>query len=176
MEAPIAGALPLQHHGPLRHEVTPVATRAGNAAQFIKERNDNHCAHLVEITTDSRLSQLRRLGLYTEAFPTNIAHHTDEAESVEDYACATTNVQMYSVGEETEIVSKTFEEATIIGSRWMYKINVEKSIGQPKLVPTALGHPDYKSGASQDFYGRVFRVEVDVGARDAELDRSYSIT
>ena len=48
---------------------------------------------------------------------------------------------MYSVGEETEVVPNTFEETTITGSRWMYKINAEKSIGQPRLVPTALERP-----------------------------------
>ena len=48
---------------------------------------------------------------------------------------------MYSVGEETEVVPNTFEEATIAGSRWVYKINAENSIGQPRLVPTALERP-----------------------------------
>ena len=48
---------------------------------------------------------------------------------------------MYSVGEETEVVPNTFEEATITGPRWVYKINAEKSIGQPRLVPTALERP-----------------------------------
>ena len=51
-----------------------------------------------------------------------------------EYACAATNDQMYSVGEETEVVPNTYEEATITGSRWVYKINAEKSIGQPRLV------------------------------------------
>ena len=89
----------------------------------------------------STLSQLRRLGLHTEAFLTDIAHQTDEAESVVDYGCAATNDQMYSVGEETEVVPNTFEEATITGSRWVYKINAENSIGPPRLVPTALERP-----------------------------------
>ena len=141
VEAPFARPLPLQHHGPSRHQVTPEATRTGNATQSIKERYDNDCTCLVEIATDSTLSQLRRLGLYTEAFLTVIAHQTGEAESVVEYACAATNDQMYSVGEETEVVPNTFEEATITGSRWVYKINAEKSIGQPRLVPTALERP-----------------------------------
>ena len=94
VEAPLAGALPLQHHGPSRHQVTPVATRASNATQFMRERNDNNCTHLVEIITDSTLSQLRRLGLYTESLLINIAHHADKAESVVEYACAATNGQM----------------------------------------------------------------------------------
>ena len=126
MEAPFARLLALQHHGPSR-QVTPEATRAGNATQSIKERDDNDCTRLVEIATDSTLSQLRRLGLYTEAFLTDIAHQTDRAEAVVEYACAATNDQMYSVGEETEVVPNTFEEATITGSRWVYKINAENS-------------------------------------------------
>ena len=117
VKAPLAGPLPLQHHGSSRHEVMTAVTRAGNEMQSIKERNDNDCTHLVEIATDSIPSQLRRLGLYTEAFLTDIVHQTDEAESVVEYACAVTNVQMYSAGEETEVVSNTIEEATIIGSR-----------------------------------------------------------
>ena len=92
--------------------------RAGNATQFIKERNDNDYIHLVEIATDSTLSQLRKLGLYTEAFLTDIAHQTVGTESVAEY----------SAGGETEIFPKTFEEATMIGSCWVYKINAENSI------------------------------------------------
>ena len=139
--APFARLLPLQHHGPSRHQVTPEGTQAGNATQSIKERNDNDCTRLVEIATDSTLSQLRRLGLYAEASLPDIAHQTDEGESVVEYACAATNDQMYSVGEETEVVPNTFEEATITGSRWMYKINAENSIGPPRLVPTVLERP-----------------------------------
>ena len=122
--------------------MTPEATRAGNTTQSIKERNDNDCnTRLVEIATDSTLSQLRRLGLCTEAFLTDIVHQTDEAESAVECACAATNDQMYSVGEGAEVVPNTFEEATITGSRWVYKINAEKSIGQPRLVPTAPERP-----------------------------------
>ena len=40
----------------------------------------------------------------------DIAHQTDEAESVVECAWAATNVQMYSVGERTEVVPNTFEE------------------------------------------------------------------
>ena len=119
VEAPLAGTLPLQHHGPSRHQVTPATMRAGNATQSIKERNDNNCINLVEIATDNTLSQL------TEAFLADIAHPTDEGESVVEYACAATNVQTYSAGEETEVSPKTFKEATMIGSRWVYKINAE---------------------------------------------------
>ena len=141
VEAPFARPLPHQQHGPSRHQVTPDATRAGNVTQSIKERNDNDCTRLVEIATDSTLSQLRRLGLYTEAFLTDITHQADEAEAVVEYACAATNDQMYSVGKETKVVPNTFEEATITGSRSVYKINAEKSIGPPRLVPTALERP-----------------------------------
>ena len=97
--------------------MTPAATWAGNVMQSMRERNANDCTHLVEIITDSTLSQLRRLGLYTEAFLTDIAHQTDEAESVVEYAYDATNAQMYSAKEETEVVPNIFEEATIIGSR-----------------------------------------------------------
>ena len=138
VEASLARPLPLQHHGPSRHQVTPEATRAGNATQSIKERNDSDCTRLVEIATDSTLSQLRRLGLYTEVFLMYVAHQTDEAELVVEYACAATNDQMYSVGEETEEVPNTFEEDKITGSSWVYKINAEKYKGPPRLVPTAL--------------------------------------
>ena len=141
VEAPLAGPLSLQHHGPSRHQVVPSSTRAGNATESMSKRNENDCSHLVEIATDSTLSQLWRLGPYIEAFLSDIAHQTDEAESVVEHACATTNVQMYSVAEETEVVPNTFEEATITGSRWVYKINAENSIGQPRLVPTALESP-----------------------------------
>ena len=141
VEAPFARPLPLQHHGPSRRQVTPEATRAGNATQSIKERNDSDCTRLVEIATNSTLSQLRRLGLYTEAFLTDIAHQTDEAESFVEYAYVSTNDQVYSVGEETEVVLNTFEEATITGFRWVDKINAKNSVGPSRLVPTALERP-----------------------------------
>ena len=48
---------------------------------------------------------------------------------------------MFLVGEETEVIPNIFEEATITGSRWVYRINTEKSIEQPRLVPTALERP-----------------------------------
>ena len=106
VEAPLARLLPLQHHEPSHLQVTPVATRAGNATQSIKECNDNDCIHLVEIATDSTPSQLWRLGLYTETFLTDIMHPTDDAESVVGYACAATNVKMYSAGEKAEVFPK----------------------------------------------------------------------
>ena len=39
------------------------------------------------------------------------------------------------------MVPNTFEEATITGSRWVYKTNAEKFMGQTRLVPTALERP-----------------------------------
>ena len=133
VETLLVGPLPLQHHGPSRHQATPAETRAGNATQSMRKGNGgNDCStHLVEIITDSMLSQLQRLVLYTEAFLTDVAHQTDEAWSVVEYACAATNAQMYSAEKETEEVPNTFEEATSIGSRWVYKINAEEIIGSP---------------------------------------------
>ena len=58
-----------------------------------------------------------------------------------EYACAATNVQIYSAGEETQVAPNMFEEVTIIGSRSVYKINAEISIGQPRLWPTTLERP-----------------------------------
>ena len=141
VEAPLAGPLALQHHGPSRHQVAPSATRAGNATQSMRERNDNDCTHFVKTATDRTLSQLRRLGLYIEALLTDDAHPTDEVESVVEYAWAATNVQMYSLWEETKVVPNIFEEAAITGSRWVYKIYAENFIEQPRLVPTALKRP-----------------------------------
>ena len=161
VKAPFASPLTLQHHGPSRHQVTPVATRTGNATESIKERNDNDCTRLGEIATDSTLSQLRRLGLDTEAFLTDIAHQTDEAESVVEYACAAANDQMYSVGEETEVVPNTFEEATITGSRWVYKINAEKTHRTTKAGAYGAGTPVAIAARHRDLRPR----EVDFGER-----------
>ena len=67
-------------------------TWAGNAARSLRGRSVNDSAHLVEIATDSTLSELRRLGLYTKALLPDVVHQTNKAESVVGYACATTNV------------------------------------------------------------------------------------
>ena len=85
-------------HGPSRRQLTPTAMREGNATQSMREHNDNDCTHLSEIATNRTLSQLRRLGLYIEAFLTDIAHQTDEAESVVEYACAATNSNVFDEG------------------------------------------------------------------------------
>ena len=84
-------------------------TRAGNAARSLRERSTNDSAHLAEIATDSTLSELRRLGLYTKALLPDVVHQTNKAESVVEYACATTNVQKYSVGEKMEVIPNTFK-------------------------------------------------------------------
>ena len=110
VEAPLVGSSSLQQHGPSRHGVTPAVTRAGSAARSLRERSANDSAHLVEIATDSTLSELRRLGLYTKALLPDVVHQTNKAESVEECACATTNVQRYSVGEKMEIIPNTLKE------------------------------------------------------------------
>ena len=51
-------------------------------------------------------------------------------------------------GKKQKYFQKTFEEATMIGSRWVYKINAENSIGQQRLVPTALEHPSPSWGGT----------------------------
>ena len=106
VEAPLAGSLPLQDHGPSRHHVAPAASRAGCAAQSTRERTNSDFANLLGIFTDSTLSQLRRLGLYRKAFLTGFAHQNHQAKSVVKYACATADVQTFSVREKTEIILK----------------------------------------------------------------------
>ena len=140
VEAPLAGPLPLQHHGPSCHEVTPAATPSDNTTQSIKERNDNDCTHSVEIVTDSTLSQLRRLRLYTEAFLTDIAHQTDEVESVVEYACAATNVQMYSVGEETKVAPKSLKKPRRLALVGCTRSTPKIPSDNKGLVSTALEH------------------------------------
>ena len=169
VEALFARPLPFQHHEPSRHQVTPAATRTGNATQSIKERNNNDCTRLVEIATDSTLSQLRRLRIYTEAFLTDIAHQTYEAESVVEYACAATNDQMYSVGEETEVVPNTFEEATTTGSRRLYKINAEKINRTTKAGAYGAGTPVAIAARHRDLRPREVDFEERAGVGgDAE--------
>ena len=139
VEAPFARLSPLQYHGPSCHQVTPKATRAGNATQSIKERNDNDCTRLVEIATDSTLSGGWD---YTPRRSLRISRiRLMKRSRLWNMPVPRPMIKMYSVGEETEVVPNTFEEATMTGSRWVYKINAEKSIGQPRLVPTALERP-----------------------------------
>ena len=93
MKAPPAGSLPLQHHGPSGHQVTPTVIRAGNAARSLRERSANDSTYLVEIATDSMPLELRQSELYIKAFFPDVALQTHETESVVDYPCATPNAQ-----------------------------------------------------------------------------------
>ena len=113
VEAPLAG----QHHGPLRHQVTPAVVRAGNAGRSLRERSGNDSSHLMKIATDSMLPKLQRPGLHTKAFLPDIAHQTHEAESVAEYPCAMTIVQSYSAGEETEYVQNTFKKVMALSAK-----------------------------------------------------------
>ena len=117
VEAPLAGSSSLQQHGQSRHGVTPATTRAGNAARSLRERRANDFAHLAETATDSTLSELRRLGLYTKALLPDVVHQTNKAESVVEYACATTYVQRCSVGEKMEVIPNTFKEAITLPAK-----------------------------------------------------------
>ena len=110
VEAPLAGSSSLQQHGLSRHGVTPALTRAGNAARSLRERRANDSAHLTEIATDGTLSELRRLGLYTKALLPDVVHQTNKAESVVEYACATTNVQRYSVGTKWKLFQTSLKK------------------------------------------------------------------
>ena len=123
-------------HLSLRHQVTPVTTRAGNTTRSIRDRSDNDSAHLVKITTDSTLSQLRWLDLYTKAFPTDIAHQARETESTLKYACATTNVQTYLAGGKTEVIPNTFEEAVTLPGKAHRKLASDKEVTKLKKVST----------------------------------------
>ena len=170
VEAPLAGSSSLQQHGQSRHGVTPAVTRAGNAARSLRERRANDSAHLAEITTDSTLSDLRRLGLYTKALFPDVVHQTNKAETVVEYACATTNVQRYSVGEKMEVIPNTFKEAMTFPAKAHWKAASDKEVANLKknnvytLVPaTAVpaGHKIvgsrwvYKVKADKSYKGRV---------------------
>ena len=78
-----------------------------------------------------------------------------------EYACAATNDHMYSVGEETEVVPNTFEEATITGSRWVYKINAEQIYRITKAGAYGAGTPVAIAAKHRDLRPR----EVDCGER-----------
>ena len=155
LEAPLAGSSSLQQHGQSRHGVTPAVTRAGNAARSLKERSANDSAYLAEVATDSTLSELRRLGLYTKALLPDVVHQTNKAESVVEYAWATTNVQRYSVGEKMEVIPNTFKEAMTLPAKAHWKAASDKEVASLKksnvytLVPvTAVpaGHKIIGSG------------------------------
>ena len=199
VEAPLAGSSSLQQHGQSRHGVTPVVTpvvtRAGNAARSLRERRANDSAHLAEIATDT-LSELRRLGLYTKALLPDVVHQTNKAESVVEYACATTNVQRYSMGEKMEVIPNTFKEAMTLPAKAHWKAASDKEVASLKknneytLVPATavpVGHKIvgsrwvYKVKADKSYKGRVVVLEwgqvpgVDCGGTFAPVCRLQSI-
>ena len=133
VEAPLAGSSSLQQHGRSRHGVMPAVTRAGNAARSLRERSANNSAHLAEIATDSTLSELRRLGLYTKALLPDVVHQANKAELVVEYAFATTNVQRYSVGEKMEVIPNTFKEATTLPAKAHWKAASDKEVASLKM-------------------------------------------
>ena len=57
VEAPFEGPSSLQQHRQSHHGVTPVVTRAGNAARSLREFSANDFAHLAEFATNSTLSE-----------------------------------------------------------------------------------------------------------------------
>ena len=145
-------------------------TRAGNAARSLRERRANDSAHFAEIATDSTLSELRRRGLYFEALLPDVVHQTNKAKSVVECACATTNVQRYSVGEKMEVIPNTFKEAMTLPAKSHWKVASDKEVASLKnnniytLVPaTAVlaGHKIvgyrwvYKVKADKFYKGRV---------------------
>ena len=161
VEAPLAGSSSLQQHEQSRHGVTPAVTRAGNAARSLRERRANDSAHLAEIATDS--SELRRLGLYTKALLPDVVHQTNKAESVVEYACATTNVQRYSVGEKMKVIPNIFKEAMILPAKAHWKAASDKEVASLKknniysLVPATAVPAGHKIVGSR----WVYKVKAD---------------
>ena len=170
VEAPFAGSSLLQQHGQSRHGVTPAVTQAGNVARSFRERSANDSAHLAEIATDSTLSKLRRLGLYTKVLLPDVVHQTNKTESVVEYACATTNVQRYSVGEKMEVIPNNFKEAMTLPAKAHWKAASDKEAASLKknnvytVVPATavpVGHKIigsrwvYKVKADKSYKGRV---------------------
>ena len=158
VEAPLAALSSLQQHGQSCHGVTPAVAPAGNAARFLRERSANDSAHLAEIATDSTLSELRRLGLYTKALLPGVVQQTNKAESVEEYACATTNVQRYSVGEKIEVIPNTFKEAMTLPAKAHWKAALDKEVASLKknnvytLVPATVVSTGHKIIGSRWVY------------------------
>ena len=196
VEAPLAGSSSLQQHGQSRHGMTPAVTRAGNAARSLRERRAKDSVHLAVIATDGTLSELRRLGLYTEALLPDVVHQTNKAESVVEYAWATTNVQRYSVGEKMEVISNTSKEAMTLPAKAHRKATSDKEVASLKkkyvytLVPATavpVGHKIvgsrwvYKVKADKSYKGRVVVLGwgqvpvVDYGGTFAPVCRLQSI-
>ena len=167
LESPLAGSSSIQQHGQSRHGLTPAATREGNAARSLRERSANDSAHLAEIAIDSTLSELRRLGLYTRAFLPDVVHQTNKAESVVEYACATTKVQRYSVGEKMEVIPNAFKEAMTLPAEEHWKAASDKEVASLKkndlytLVPASAVPAGHKIIGSR----WVYKVKVDKSCR-----------
>ena len=173
VEAPLAGSSSLKQRGHSHHVVTPAVIRAGNAARSFRERSANDSAHLAEIATESTLSEIRRLELYIKALLPDAVHQTNREESVVEYAFATTNVQRYSVGDQMEVISNTFKEATTLLAKAHWKAASDKEVASLKknnvytLVPAtaiANGHKiigsrwvcKVKADADKPYKGKVF--------------------
>ena len=108
MEAPLTGSPSLQQRGDSRHEVTPVVTRAGNAARSLRERSANDSAHLAEIANNSTLFELRR----QDYIPRHFSRMSCSRQITQNrLTYATTNVQRYSVGEKMEVIPNIFKKA-----------------------------------------------------------------
>ena len=180
VEAPLARSSSLQQHGQSRHGVTPAVTRAGNTARSLRERRANDSAHLAEIATDGTLSELRRLGLYTKALLPDVVHQTNKAESVVEYACATTNVQRYSVREKMEVIPNTFKEVMTLPTKAHWKAVSDKEVASLKknnvytLVPATTvpaGHKIvgsrwvYKVKADKSYKGASRRARIGTSTR-----------
>ena len=104
----------------------------GQRSASLRERSAIDSAHLAEFATESTLSKLRRLGLYTKALLPDVVHQTNKAESVVEYACATANVQTYSVGGEIEVIPNTFKEALTLSAKAYWKAASDKEVASLK--------------------------------------------
>ena len=112
----------------------PAVIQAGNVAGSLRDRSTNYSAHLAEIATDSTRSELRRLELFTKALRPGVVHQTDNAESVVEYACATTNFLRYSVGKKIEIISKSYIEAMTQPAKAPWKVASDKEVVRLKIT------------------------------------------
>ena len=98
---------------------------------------------------------IRILGLYTKALLPDVVHHTNKAESVVKYACATTNVQRYSVGEKMEVIPNTFKEAMTLPAKAHWKVASDKEVASLKknnvctLVPATAVPAGHKTVGSR---------------------------
>ena len=69
--------------------------RVGRTSRSLGKRSTTDSAHLVEIATDSMLSELWRPKIYTKTLLPDIEQQTQEAELVVEYLCAMANVQRF---------------------------------------------------------------------------------